>query len=44
MWERGAGSVTNVVSGVAFTPISGMGTYGVSKAVMMSLILYPPVS
>lgn len=37
MCARGHGSVINVISGVAFTPIRGMGAYGVSKAAMLAL-------
>lgn len=37
MRERGHGAVINVVSGVAFTPITPMGTYGVTKAAMVAL-------
>ena len=37
MAERGHGSVINVVSGAALTPIVGMGAYGVSKATMWAM-------
>ena len=37
MVERGHGCVINLVTGAAFTPIAGMGTYGVTKAMMWAL-------
>jgi NAD(P)-dependent dehydrogenase (short-subunit alcohol dehydrogenase family) len=37
MTARGHGSIVNVVSGAAFTPMSGMATYGVTKATMWAM-------
>ena len=37
MRARGHGSVVNLISGVAFTPIKGMGAYGVAKAALYAL-------
>jgi NAD(P)-dependent dehydrogenase (short-subunit alcohol dehydrogenase family) len=40
MAERGRGSIVNLVSTAAFTPVRGLGAYGVMKAAMVAMNRY----